>query len=149
MTKTARTNRTRPSVRHALLAVAFALLTACSSGPGTKAEALDRILYEYSGAIRWSNFDVAWEFIDPEARKDASATDFEIERLKQVQITSYAVVASTTLPDGSVAREVELRVVNRHTQAERTVRVRETWRYDEAAKRWWQTEGLPKLTQDR
>jgi hypothetical protein len=59
------------------------------------------------------------------------------------------VVASTTLPDESVAREIELRVVNRHTQAERTVRVRETWRYDEEAKRWWQTEGLPKLTQDR
>jgi hypothetical protein len=54
-----------------------------------------------------------------------------------------------TLPDGRIAREVELGVVNRHTQAERVVRVREIWRYDEEAQRWWQTEGLPVLAQDR
>jgi hypothetical protein len=36
-------------------------------------------------------------------------------------------------------------VVNRHTQAERTVRFREQWRWDEEAKTWWTTGGLPDL----
>lgn len=134
--------------RLALVVVAL-LLAACSSGAGTKPDALDRALYDYSGAIRWNNFEVAWEMVDPTVRAAKPLTDFELERLKQVQITNYNLVASTPLPDGRIAREVELGVVNRHTQAERVVRVREIWRYDEAAQRWWQTEGLPNLAADR
>lgn len=87
--------------------------------------------------------------VDPKVREAKPLSDFELERLKQVQITNYNLVASVTLPDGRIAREVELGVVNRHTQAERVVRVREIWRYDEEAQRWWQTEGLPVLAQDR
>ncbi len=131
------------------LVLVVALLAACSSGAGTKPDALDRTLYDYSGAIRWNSFEVAYDMVDPEVRKAKPLTDFELERLKQVQITNYNLVASTVLPDGRIAREVELGVVNRHTQAERVVRVREIWRYDEAAQRWWQTEGLPVLAADR
>jgi uncharacterized lipoprotein len=137
-----------PLARLAALLV-LATLTACSSGAGTKPDALDRMLYDYSGAIRWSKFEVAYGMIDPEVRKTKPLTDFELERLKQVQITRYDVVSSLPLPDGRVAREVELGVVNRHTQAERTVRVRETWRYDEEGKVWWQVEGLPDLSSTR
>ena len=127
----------------------LAALAACSTGVGTRPDALERTLYEYSGAIRWNSFEVAWDMVDPEVRKARPLTEFELERLKQVQITRYDVVASLPLPDGRIAREVELGVVNRHTQAERTVRVRETWRYDEAAQRWWQTDGLPDLSPAR
>jgi len=132
-------------------AVLFAALssTGCASGSGTRADALERALYDYSGAIRWNNFETAYEAVDPKTRKDTPLSDFELERLKQVQVTSYTVVASLPTPDGGVAREVELRVVNRHTQAERIVRVRETWRYDEEAQKWWQTEGLPSFAQNR
>lgn len=135
-------------VRLAALLV-LTMLAACNTGVGTKPEALDRTLYDYSGAIRWNNFEVAYDMVDPEVRKAKPLTDFELERLKQVQITRYDVVASLPLPDGRIAREVELGVVNRHTQAERTVRVRETWRYDEVAERWWQVEGLPDLAPAR
>lgn len=131
------------------LAVLVAVLAACSSGAGTKQDTLDRLLYEYSGAIRWSNFEVAYDMVDPETREARPLTDFELERLKQVQITNYNLVASLPLPDGRIAREVELGVVNRHTQAERVVRVREIWRYDEETQRWWQTEGLPDLSPSR
>jgi hypothetical protein len=34
-------------------------------------------------------------------------------------------------------RDIEIGVINRNTLAERTVRYRERWRYDEAAKTWW------------
>ena len=124
-------------------------MAACSTGVGTKPDALERTLYEYSGAIRWNNFEVAWDMVDPKVREAKPLTEFELERLKQVQITNYNLVASTPLPDGRIAREIELGVVNRHTQAERVVRVREIWRYDEPAQRWWQTEGLPDLSPAR
>jgi hypothetical protein len=125
------------------------LLAACASGPGTRQEALDRALYDYSGAIRWNNFELAYEAIDPETRRQRPMSDFDFERLRQVQVTSYTVVANSTLADGSVVREVQIGLVNRHTMAERTVRVRETWRYDAEAKRWWQSEGLPDVSPGR
>lgn len=132
-----------------LLALTLAALTACSTGAGSRPDALERTLYDYSGAIRWNNFEVAYEMIDPEIRKARPLSDFELERLKQVQVTRYDLAASTVLPDGRIAREIEISLVNRHTQTERNVRVREIWRYDEVAQRWWQTEGLPDFTQDR
>lgn len=133
----------------ALTALAGLALAACSSGPGTRAEALQRTLYDYSGAIRWNQFEAAYDAIDPEVRRSRPLTDFELERMKQVQVTRYEVVSERPLPDGRIAREVEISLVNRHTQTERTVRVRETWRYDETAQRWWQTEGLPNFARDR
>lgn len=132
-----------------LLALTLATLTACSTGAGSKPDALERTLYDYSGAIRWNNFEVAYEMVDPETRKARPLSDFELERLKQVQVTRYDLAASTVLPDGRIAREIEIGLVNRHTQTERNVRVREIWRYDEVAQRWWQTEGLPNFAQDR
>lgn len=133
----------------ALAAVAALLLAACATGPGTRAESLERVLYDYSGAIRWSEFESAYDMIDPAVREARPLSDFEFARLKQLQVTRYEVVASAALPDGGVAREVEIALINRHTQAERVVRVRETWRYDAAAQRWWQTEGLPNFARDR
>lgn len=134
----------------AAFALAMALvLAACSSGPGTRVDSLQRTLYDYSGAIRWNNFEVAYDMVDPDVRREKPMSAFELERLKQVQVTRYDVVAESPLPDGRISREVEIGLVNRHTQAERSVRIRETWRYDETTKRWWQTDGLPNFAQDR
>lgn len=132
-----------------LLAALCLALSACSTGAGSKPDALDRSLYDYSGAIRWNNFEVAYEAIDPEVKKARPVTAFELERMKQVQVTRYDLVSSTMLEDGRIEREVEIGLINRHTQTERTVRVRETWRYDEEAQRWWQTDGLPDFSRQR
>jgi hypothetical protein len=40
-------------------------------------------------------------------------------------------------------REVQIAVINRHTQTERGARYTERWRYDAEAKTWWLTVGLP------
>ena len=133
--------------RSAPLALAL-LLAACASGPGTKADDLDRALYDYSAAIRWNNFEVAAEWIDPEALARNPLTPFELERLKQVQVAGYTVVASRPTPDGGVVRDVEIRLVNVHTQTERIARVRETWRWDEPSQRWVQADGLPRFAND-
>jgi len=131
-----------------LLALGCLLLTACAGGPGTRAEALDRALYAYSAAIRWNQFEVAAESIDPATLARQPLTAFELERLQQNRITGYQVIASRPSTDGGVVREVELRIVNIHTQVERVLRVRETWRWDDASRRWLQTEGLPRFARD-
>jgi hypothetical protein len=73
-------------------------------------------------------------------------TDLELKRYEQVQITAYRERSSSADKKGGVAlRDIEIGVVNRHTQAERTVRYREEWRWDEATKNWWLMSGMPDL----
>ena len=53
-------------------------------------------------------------------------SDLELARYQQVQITAYRDRGSSVDKKAGVAvRDVEIGVVNRHTQAERTVRYRE------------------------
>ena len=72
-------------------------------------------------------------------------TDLEFERYKQVQISGYRDLTAQVSPDGTAAREIQIGVINRHTQTERSTRYTERWRYDAAAKTWWITSGLPDL----
>ena len=69
------------------------------------------------------------------------------ERYRQVQVSSYRERSSSMDAEGMLERRIEMGVINRNTQAERTVLVTERWRWDPEAKRWWQMQGLPDLWQ--
>ena len=111
-----------------------------------KMDLLQANQYAWSGAIRWGDFEGALSLVEPGYREAHPITDLELKRYEQVQITAYRERNSTADKKGGVAmRDVEIGVVNRHTQAERTVRYREEWRWDEASKNWWLMTGLPDL----
>lgn len=101
----------------------------------------------YVAAVRWSDFEGAERFIDPEVVKLQPITDLQRERYRQVQVSAYRERSSDVGADGSIERRVEMSVINRNTQAERTVVVNERWRWDPERKRWWQAAGLPDLWQ--
>lgn len=101
----------------------------------------------YVAAVRWSDFEAAEGFIDPQTRAAHPLTDLQRERYRQVQVSNYRERASSATADGEIERRVEMGVINRNTQAERTVMVNERWRWDPQAKRWWQAAGLPDLWQ--
>lgn len=124
------------------------LLAACASG-SAKQQALDRALYTYAGMIRWGEFQAAWDYVDPEVREQQPLSETDIERYKQVQVTGYHVQSSGPTPEGDYGQVVSIALINRHTQAERTVTATERWHYDEAAKRWWLTSGLPDIAESR
>lgn len=135
---------TRLLLRCALLCCLL-LLAGCPRTHASKGTALDEIQYAYSAAIRWGDFEGAYNLVDPKLRKDRPLTDIDFSRYRQVQISGYREQGGTVRPDGEVVRDIEIGVINRNTLAERTVRYRERWRYDEAAKTWWLTSGLPNL----
>ena len=135
---------TRLLLRCALLCCLL-LLAGCPRTHASKGTALDEIQYAYSAAIRWGDFEGAYNLVDPKLRKDRPLTDIDFSRYRQVQISGYREQGGTVRPDGEVVRDIEIGVINRNTLAERTVRYRERWRYDEAAKTWWLTSGLPDL----
>lgn len=126
--------------------LALLVLAGCASMKGTQSDALDRAQYAWSAAVRWNDFDGAVNLIDPEKRATLTPTALQMERYKQVQISSYRDSgASTDMAAGTSVRDIQIGVINRHTQSERTVRYRETWRWDAQAHTWWNTSGLPDL----
>jgi hypothetical protein len=133
------------AIRTALFAL-FALLAACASS--TQDNALDKVQYAYSAAIRWGDFEGAWQLVDPKYRDANPISDLELARYEQIQVTGYRDLASTITAEGNAMREVQIGIVNRHTLVERTVRYTERWRYDAEAKTWWLVSGLPDFWQD-
>lgn len=99
----------------------------------------------YAASIRWGDFENAWLGVDPAYREAHPMTELEFERYQQVQISGYRDLSTRSGPEGTVERVVELRVINKHTMAERTERYIERWRWDPDAKRWWLVVGLPDL----
>ncbi len=99
----------------------------------------------YAAAIRWGDFENAWQAVDPAYKVEHPMTELEFERYQQVQISGYRDMTTSSGPDGTIERAIELRVINKHTMAERTLRYRERWRWDPDAKRWWLVVGLPDL----
>ena len=136
----------RPLLR-CLLLCCLALLAGCPKTHASKGSALDEVQYDYSAAIRWGDFEGAWNLVDPKLRAEKPLTDIDFSRYKQIKISGYTDLGGTVEPSGVVVRDVEIGVINLNTQAVRTVRYRERWRYDEAAKTWWLLSGLPDLWQ--
>ncbi len=130
-----------------LLACCLVVLAGCPKS-ASKGSALDETQYAYSAAIRWGDFEGAYNLVDPKVREEHPLTDVDFSRYKQVQISGYRDLGGSPLASGEVTREIEIGVINRNTLAERTVRYRERWRYDEGAKTWWLTSGLPDLWND-
>ena len=131
-----------------LLACCLVVLAGCPKS-ASKGSALDETQYAYSAAIRWGDFEGAYNLVDPKVREEHPLTDVDFSRYKQVQISTYRDMGGTVEPSGVMVRDVEIGVINRNTLTERTVRYRERWRYDEAAKTWWLVSGLPDLWDDR
>ncbi|HBS62675.1 MAG TPA: hypothetical protein DEB32_08135 [Stenotrophomonas sp.] len=109
--------------------------------------ALEEVQNQYGSTIRWGNAEDALGYLDPDYRKAHPLTDLQLRRYEQIRVSSYRERSTAALPDGTVERRVEIGVINVNTQAERTVVVKEVWRWDPQAKRWWQAGGLPDLWQ--
>jgi hypothetical protein len=130
----------------AVLAVLLCMVVPAASAAKYKQGAqLEKLQTSYAAAIRWGDFEDAWQLVDPAYREANPMTDLAFERYQQIQISGYSDRGITVTPEGDVVRNVEVRVINKHTMAERTLRYREQWRWDPVAKRWWLVVGLPDL----
>ena len=134
-------------IRKMLLAAGLLMLVLAPAAAQSRLQRgkLQQLQDMYAASIRWGDFENAWQAVDPAYKLEHPMTELEFERYEQVQISGYRAVSTSAGPDGTVERAVELRVINKHTMAERTLRYRERWRWDPERKRWWLVVGLPDL----
>ena len=130
-----------------LLMLFVLLLAACATQD--RSQSLTTTLSAYGGILRWGDFASAVQFIDPEARAKHPLTELDLARYKQVRVTEYNDDAGPVpISPTEVQQTVRISLVNIHTQAERSVIDHQTWHYDEKAKHWWLTSGLPDITRE-
>jgi outer membrane murein-binding lipoprotein Lpp len=130
-----------------LAVLSVLLLAGCATK--TRSDALTTTLKAYGSTVRWGDFQSAAQFIDPAVRAAHPLSPLELARYRQVRVSEYDDGAGP-VPSGDfdVQQTVLIGLVNIHTQSERSVVDHQTWHYDEKAKRWWLTSGLPDITQD-
>ena len=124
-----------------LLAGLLLLLSACASVSHPKVD----MMAEFGNAIRWSDWDAAWSFIDPATRKSLVLPGEEQDRLENIKVTGYQVRTSEPQADGTIMQMVDIHFVDQATQVERVVHSRQIWRTDDGGDHWWLTTGMPEF----
>lgn len=129
----------------ALTVTLLVLLGACAAQE--RENVLDETLKHYAALIRWNEYAAAADYYDPKLRQTDPITGLALRRLGQFHVSGYEIRSFDKSEDGLSARQsVEIRLYNVHTQTERVIIDHQSWRYDEAAQRWWLTSGLPDVT---
>ncbi|HTA65838.1 MAG TPA: hypothetical protein VK753_10060 [Xanthomonadaceae bacterium] len=127
------------------LAISTLSLTACDSVKPSQDRAEELTLYDFTSAMRWGDFDSAYDFVDPKTKIEHPLSDIDKGRFKQVEVSGYDVVA-TADHEGTIDRQVKLSLINRNTQIPRSISYHEHWTWDATQKRWWLTSGLPDIS---
>ena len=136
----------RSRTRKALVAASLLLsLAACAAVRASKDRAEELTLYDFSSAMRWGDFDTAYDFVDPKTKKEHPLGDIDRARFKQIEVSSYEVEAKVN-GEGTIDQQIRLELINRNTQIPRSISYHEHWRWDDQAKHWWLVSGLPDIT---
>lgn len=135
-------------MRRILLPLATAaLLAGCTQN--VRNDSLVTTLSAYGSAVRWDGMQSSQQYVDPDLLKAHPVTDFDLARYQQVRVSDYDDGdGPVALNDHEVQQTVRISFINIHTQVERSIVVRQLWRYDEKAKHWWLESGMPNLGQN-
>ena len=100
----------------------------------------ENISKAYENALRASDFETAYQFIDPEVIK--GETDFN--KYKNIKVVEYEVKKSSLSGDNlEVYQIAEINYYKLGSYILRTIRHKELWKYNEENKSWLLQSGLP------
>lgn len=134
----------RFAVRSLVTGLLSLALVACATTQN-EAKLLDESFVAHASLVRWGDPLGSLEFVDPELRGTFELTSLERERWRQFRVAGYRAQPVVMLAPDRAQRAVELELVNRNTQAARSVAWQQEWRFDAEAERWWLVSGLPSL----
>ena len=126
--------------RHLVVGVAALLASCAGMGEQARLERFDQTARAYERAIRWSDFSTAMAMLRAPGQMQAS----DLERLKDIRVTSYDARAVRPSPDGTTIDQiVEIRYVNVNSMVERSLTDLQHWVYVEDENRWSLQGSLP------
>ncbi|MBX3690097.1 hypothetical protein [Dokdonella sp.] len=112
----------------------------------SKQAILKDTLRAYAATIRWGEIEQAVSFIDPKVLAEHPPSTIDLERFKQVRVSSYDESPLVTVGPEEVRQTVQLDLFNVNTQTARSAVDHQIWKYDKATKHWWLVSGLPDIS---
>jgi hypothetical protein len=124
--------------------VCLFLLGGCSGlQTNVKMKRFARTAEGYSKAIRWSEYDVAAQFVK---RSNQEEMMEDLTRLEDVRVTDYTVKNITTQKeDTEIAQVVEIQYYRTGEMIHKKKLIMEQWAYDQKEGQWYLTSRLPNL----
>jgi hypothetical protein len=115
-------------------------IAACAIGSTARLERFETTSQAYERAIRWSDMRSAFSVA---GNPEAAVPDFQ--RLENVRVTSYDVVAGPSINDDAsrIAQRVQINYVNKANMADRSLMDEQVWIYVSNEKRWKLTSPFP------
>jgi len=134
-----------PRITCLFVVLSALLLGGCATSK--KSDTLTTTLAAYANIIRWGDIQGATKYIDPKVLEKHPPSSLDLDRFNQVRVSEYDEgTGPVPMGDNQVSQVVQIGLINRNTQSERTIVDHQIWRYDEASKHWWLESGLPDIT---
>ncbi len=99
-----------------------------------KMDRLNSTLRGYEKALRWAKFDMAYSFHKWDENEPPSLP----KHLKDIRLTSYSASNQSFNEDNMTAKQtVTIRYYNQNNLRERSLEIKQRWKYFSDKKRWY------------
>lgn len=125
--------------------VVLSLLAGCAtlqSKDRSRQETLD----SYAAALRWGDFQSAWDFVDPAVRAAHPLTPQQQALYATVRVAEYQAGGLMQAGPDTVRQTAQISLIVKSSQRVYAILDHQEWHWDAAAKRWWLESGLPDIT---
>lgn len=100
----------------------------------------------YAAALRWGDFQSAWNYVDPAVRAAHPLTAQQKALYNTVRVAEYDASGPTASGPDSIEQTATIGLIVKTSQRVYSVIDHQTWRWDAKAKHWWLESGLPDIS---
>jgi hypothetical protein len=128
-----------------LVGAALLLLAVCATLQ-KKDSLRDQTLEGYGAALRWGDFQSAWQYVDPAVRAARPLTDQQKALYNTVRVAEYDAAGPMATGPDTIEQTATIGLIVKSSQRVYSVMDHQTWHWDAQAKRWWLESGLPDIS---
>ncbi|HET7223742.1 MAG TPA: hypothetical protein VFI81_11130 [Rhodanobacteraceae bacterium] len=133
-------------MRRTMLAGAALLLLAGCATVQNRNNLRDDTLEGYATALRWGDFQSAWNFVDPVVRAAHPLTAQQKALYNTVRVAEYDASGPMATGSDTIEQTATIGLIVKSSQRVYSVVDRQTWHWDAKAKHWWLESGLPEIS---
>ncbi len=131
--------------RIVIAACVLLMLSGCATLQ-KKDQLRDDTLEGYAAALRWGDFQSAWNYVDPAVRAAHPLTAQQKALYNTVRAAEYDASGPRATGPDTIEQSATISLIVKSSQRVYSVLDHQTWRWDAAAKRWWLETGLPDIS---
>lgn len=136
-------------MRRILIAACALLLLAGCATLQRKDQLRDQTLESYGAALRWGDFQSAWNFVDPAVRTAHPLTTQQKALYNTVRVAQYDASGPMATGPDTIEQSAQISLIVKSSQGVYSVLDHQTWHWDAKAKHWWLESGLPDISQQQ